>query len=169
MSDVVVRPRNRGDIEAVARIAAAVQAADGYPGAKLRDLTAFVASSDALAAWVAERDGVIAGHVALHPESLPVVMGKASDVLGVDASRLAAVARLIVDPAARRCGIGRALLEAAAGDARRRGLVPILDVVSAYAPAIALYERCGWRKLGEVRMVFPDVELDSYVFVAPLA
>ena len=150
------------------RIAAAVQELDGYPGRRPRDLRAFIVSSDALAAWVAEYDGTVTGHVSLHRESLPVVMDAAADALGRDPSGLAVVARLIVDPARRRSGLGRALLEAAAAEAWRRGRHPILDVVTHYDAATALYRSCGWRNAGEVTMAFADgATLQSYVYVAP--
>src|ERR1019366_4153622 len=58
------------------------------------------------------------------------------------------IARLFVDPAARRQGLARALLDAAAGHARTRGLQPVLDVVAGSEPAIALYERSGWELAG---------------------
>ena len=164
-----VRPRVDGDAADVLRVATAVQRQDGYPGRQPRDLWAFMSSSDALSAWVAECDGAFAGHVALHRQSLPVVMETAARALEVDPSQLAVVARLIVDPAMRRSGVGRALLATAAADARRRRLHPILDVVTHYDAAIALYESCGWRNAGEVTMVFRDgSQLQSYVYLAPV-
>src|SRR5687767_7147982 len=107
------------DMDECVRIAAAVQRTDGYPGRRPRDLRAFLNTSDALSAWVAEYDGGIAGHVAVHHESLPVVMTAAAAYLNLEAAELAVVARLIVDPAVRRLGVGRALLEAGAEAARR--------------------------------------------------
>ena len=165
---MVIRPRVDADIDQCVRIAAIVQENDGYPGRRPRDLRAFLDSSDALSAWVAEYDGTIAGHVAVHGESMPVVMARAAASLNREPSELAVVARLIVDPAKRRLGIGRALLEAGAGAARRQGRHPVLDVATHYEAAIALYDSCGWRNAGEVTMVFHDgIELQSYVYVAP--
>jgi GNAT superfamily N-acetyltransferase len=70
--------------------------------------------------------------------------------------------------ARRRRGVGRALLETAAADARRRGCHPILDVATHYDAAIALYRACGWQDAGPVAMIFDDgFELRSYVYVAP--
>ena len=169
ITGVVVRPRVDADMDECVRIAASVQQTDGYPGRPPRDLPAFLDPSDALSAWVAEYDGRIAGHVALHSRSLPVVMARAADSLGRDAAALAVVARLIVDPGMRRLGVGRALLEAGDEAARRQGRHPILDVATHYQAAIALYRSCGWRNAGEVTMVFRDgTELQSYVYVAPV-
>ncbi|MDQ4091534.1 MAG: GNAT family N-acetyltransferase [Actinomycetota bacterium] len=149
-------------------MAVAVQELDGYPGRPPKDFRAFMRSSDALSTWVAEYDGAIAGHVALSPSDFPVVVKTAARALDVDISALAVVARLIVDPRRRRAGVGRALLETAAADARRRGLHPVLDVVTRFDPAVAFYRSCGWRNAGEVTLAFDDgEELQSYVFVGP--
>jgi ribosomal protein S18 acetylase RimI-like enzyme len=165
---VVIRARVDADIDQCVRIAAVVQQADGYPGRRPLDLRAFLNSTDALSAWVAEYDGRIAGHVAVHRESLPVVMASASAYLDLEPNQLAVIARLIVDPTMRRLGLGRSLLEAGASAARRLGRYPVLDVATHYEAAIALYDSCGWRNAGEVTMVFGDgAELQSYVYVAP--
>jgi GNAT superfamily N-acetyltransferase len=143
---------------------------DGYSGRRPRDLRAFLDSPDALSAWVAEYDGRIAGHVAVHRKSLPVVMATAAAAVNRKTGGLAVVARLIVDPAMRRLGVGRALLGAGAAAARRQGRHPVLDVATHYQAAIALYVSCGWRNAGEVTMVFGDgTNLQSYVYVAPPA
>jgi ribosomal protein S18 acetylase RimI-like enzyme len=167
---IIVRPRVEAGVDELVQIAARVQHADGYPGRRPRDLRAFLDAPDGLSAWVVEYDNCIAGHVAIHRKSLPVVMARAADALHCDAGDLAVVARLIVDPYRRRTGIGRELLETAAAAARQQGLHPILDVATHYHAAIALYRSCGWRNVGEVTMVFADgTELQSYVYVAPEA
>lgn len=167
-SRVVVRPRVDADLDECVRIAAVVQETDGYPGRRPRDLRAFLDSSEALSAWVAECSGRIAGHVAVHRQSMPVVMAKAAGALNRGPAELGVVARLIVDPSQRRLGIGRALLGAGAEAARQQGRYPILDVATHYDAAIALYRSCSWRNAGEVTMVFGDgTELQSYVYIAP--
>jgi GNAT superfamily N-acetyltransferase len=81
---------------------------------------------------------------------------------------LAVVARLIVDPGARRTGAGQALLDRAATAARELGRHPILDVVTRYAAANALYRASGWTDAGEVEMRFSDgTVLQSSVYLAP--
>lgn len=165
---VLVRARTDADLDVLVRIVAAVQEHDGYPGRHLCDLRGFLVSDDALGALVAHREGRIVGHVAFHEQSLPVVMRTAGEALGRADHELAVVARLIVDPAERRCGAGRALLDAAATAARHLGRHPILDVVTGYDAANALYRSCGWLNLGEVEMVFRDgTVLRSYVYAAP--
>lgn len=56
---------------------------------------------------------------------------------------------MFVEPAARGRGIGGALVEAVVGWARGRGAAHLcLWVVSTNHPAVALYERCGFRPTG---------------------
>lgn len=161
---VTVRGRSDDDLDVLVELAEAVRERDGYPGPGT-ELRPFLASTDALATWVAEIDGVVVGHVALHPKSLPVVMTRAATVAEPP---FGVVARLLSSPSARRRGVGRALLDTAATEARRRGLHPILDVVTAYAPAIALYDAAGWTNAGEVAMRFGDgTVLHSFVYVSP--
>lgn len=166
---MTIRRREERDLDALAALAARVQSSDGYPGRRPRDLRTFLVSEDALGAWVAERDGCMVGHVALHPTSLAVVMECARRALAVAVDdELAVVARLIVSPTARREGIGSRLLEHAATAARVLGRHPILDVVTRYDAANALYLAAGWVSAGEVEMRFADgTTLNSYVYAAP--
>ena len=165
---VTVRERTDGDLDAVVRLAKAVHASDGYPGVTPSDWSAFLVSHDALGAWVAELDGRIVGHAALHRTSMPVVMELASERLGVGGDQLGAVARLFVDPALRRAGAGRMLLERTVAACWQLGRHPILDVVARFEPAVALYASSGWANAGEVELVFPnDESVRSFVFIAP--
>lgn len=61
----------------------------------------------------------------------------------------AEVLTLAVDPAARRRGLGRALVEAALGAARMAGAEAMfLEVAHDNAPALALYEAAGFAHAG---------------------
>jgi GNAT superfamily N-acetyltransferase len=164
---LIIRPRTDDDLDELERIAAEVQRLDGYPVRFPLDLRSFVATKDALAAWVVEDgDGAIVGHVALNPRSSAAVMARASEVLGH--GRVAVVARLLVAPSARRAGLAARLLRVAADDARARGLHPILDVVASSAAPRALYEREGWRDAGTVVAVFGDgFSVEEAVYIAP--
>jgi GNAT superfamily N-acetyltransferase len=89
--------------------------------------------------------------------------------LGLPVESLAVIARLLVAPCVRRKGVGQALLEVAANEARSRGLWPVLDVVSSSTAAIALYEKCGWRRAGDVSVALPDgATFEEAVFLGPV-
>jgi hypothetical protein len=45
----------------------------------------------------------------------------------------------------------------------------VLDVVTTYAPAVALYERAGWKRLGTIGYPMPDGStIAEHVYAAPL-
>lgn len=166
---VIIRPRTPRDLDECEQIARHVHATDGYPVFMPdENYRAFVASSDATAAWVASESDEIVGQVALHRRSSASVMNLAAEALGVDEAKLCVVARLVVAPAARRKGVGLLLLETAAREARRYDLVPILDVVTSSEGAVAMYERAGWRRLGKVEQRFGEaMTINEYVYSAP--
>jgi GNAT superfamily N-acetyltransferase len=163
-----IRPRCDADIGRCADLLATVHVIDGYPVRMPTEPATFLCPPDLLGAWVAEDNDCIDGHVALRCRTSAPVLQLASEVTGVDASRLAVVARLFVSPRARRRGIGRALLSAAAARACELGRLPVLDVVDGGKGAVALYEAAGWRRVGEVRVSFSDGQVvDELVYVAP--
>jgi GNAT superfamily N-acetyltransferase len=123
-----------------------------------------------VAAWVAETDVGVVGHVSLHETGAPVTLATAAARAGRAPDQLAVVARLFVGPTGRRGGVARALLAAAVADAHARGLQPVLDVATQLTAAVALYESCGWRRAGVVTIEFADAPgLDCYVYVGPPA
>lgn len=72
-------------------------------------------------------------------------------------SRLARLYSLATHPEARGRGIGSALLDAIASAARQRGCTALrLEVRSDNATAIALYERCGFRRIGNHAGYYED-------------
>jgi GNAT superfamily N-acetyltransferase len=114
----------------------------GYPSFWPSDPGGWITPHGMIGAWVAEHDGQIAGHINL-------IRGLRLECLlratGLDPDELGGVARLYVDPAFRRLGLARGLLDTAADAAIAHGLLPVLDVVADSFPAIALYEQAGWR------------------------
>ncbi len=169
MSPVTVRRRTEADLDACVEMARVIHALDGYPAYLPTDLRTFLDSSEALAAWVAEDAGTVVGHVSLHRRSSAAVMDLAVRASHQPPGRLGVVARLLVDPTARRAGVGRALLDRAASEARARHLRPVLDVATDMTAAIRLYESCGWTRAGEVTAHFPDgTSLDEFVYLAPV-
>ena len=165
---MIIRNRARGDGAALEAMAFLTHRLDGYPKYLPDDLRSFIVNDDALGAWVAEDAGELLGHVALHQRSAPEVMEVARTAAGLDDHRVAVVARLLVSPAARRRGAGRELLGRATAMAARLGRRPVLDVVDEHRGAIALYEDCGWTRVGQVEWALPDGRpLRELVYVGP--
>ena len=70
-----VRPRLSRDLEALVEVAARVRDRDGYPAYLPHDdFHGFLTTPAAVAAWVAEVDDTVVGHVALNFESHPAAM-----------------------------------------------------------------------------------------------
>jgi GNAT superfamily N-acetyltransferase len=164
---VIVRRRTDEDVDRCLQLARIVHELDGYPPYLPTDLRGFIVSMDALAAWVADRDGDVIGHIALHRRTSDEVMGLASGMTGRPPEHLGVVARLLVSPEARREGIGRALLRTAEADAVDRGLCAVLDVATQFEAAHRLYEACGWSRVGAVTAHFEDgAAVDEFVYLA---
>lgn len=125
----------------------------------------FVVRASEEAAWVAEADGALAGHVA--------VTG-VGDGLG-DAFRrarpgreLASVSALFTGVAARGRGIGGRLLDTAVAAIRAGGRLPVLDVVPTHSSAVRIYRHRGWVQVGAVRPAWlPAGEPDVLLMVLP--
>lgn len=165
---MIIRPRSEADGAALEAVAEATHQLDGYPKYLPEDLRSFILDANALRAWVAECDGEITGHVALHPRSIPEVMKLAVSATGLNEDQLVVLARLLVSPAARRRGIGRALVAHATLEARRLGLRAVLDVVDEHQDAVALYERLNWARAGTVNWKLPDGRLfREFVYISP--
>lgn len=164
-----IRARQEQDLDPLEGLARRVHHIDGYPPYVPDDhFLAFLKSEDAIGAWVAIVDNQPVGHIGLHSRSSPEVMALASRSVGVNPDQIGVVARLLVDPDMRRTGIAQALLEVALSDAGARNLVPILDVVEHFAPAIALYEHQGWARLGTVAVELPNgTTMNEHVYAAP--
>jgi GNAT superfamily N-acetyltransferase len=140
-----VRPRVAEDLPGSVAVLRRVHEANGYPARWPADPAGWLTPANLAAAWVVVDDGPVVGHAALVRGVNTSCVLRAT---GRGASELGGVARLFVDPAARRAGRARALLEAAVGYAVAHGLQPALDVVDDGRAAIALYEGSGWQLVG---------------------
>lgn len=163
-----IRKRNDADFQRLEIIARRVQAADRYPiYLPNGDYRRFLRQPASTAAWVATLADQVVGHVALNDSTSTPVM-RAVDELGDERPALY-IARLLVDPNARRTGSGRALLDHARREAQSSGHLPALDVVDipTAAPAISLYRAEGWREIARVSFDLADMHLDEIVFIAP--
>ena len=117
-----------------------------FPGVRRDSPRDWIDGPDVLAAYVAERDGEVVGHVAVTSVGVEGTSGlRWREITGHPTSDLAEVAQLFVRPSFRGQGIGRSLVDAALADIRSRGLVPVLEVVthSSVAPSYAYGH--GWR------------------------
>ncbi len=93
---------------------------------------------------VAEVDGVPAGYVKIRPPTSLASNAHVQQIQG-----------LAVDPTLGRRGVGRALLEAAAAEARRRGARKLsLRVLATNTAAQRLYAACGFETEGVLREEF---------------
>ena len=146
-----IRLRTAGDVEPCVRVLAEVHRSDGYPVNWPESPGEWLSDASGLGAWVAELDGRVAGHVSLSRSGEGDVAPRLwSERSGTSADRTAVVSRLFVAPGARGHGIGAQLMDRAVGEARRRGLQPVLDVVASDTAAAALYERLGWTLMATV-------------------
>lgn len=163
-----IRARHAADLEQLEDVARRVQAVDRYPiYLPDGDFRRFLTQPASIAASVAVDEGRVVGHVALNPSTSEPVMQVVRSQ-GDDRSAIY-IARLLVDPGARRTGIGRALLQHARQAALSNGFLPVLDVVDipTAAPAIALYRAEGWREIARVSFDLADMHLEEIVFTAP--
>lgn len=145
------RRRTDRDLGDCVRVLAEVHQRDGYPVNWPDVPHTWLTPPSLLAAWVAERDGRVVGHVGLSRSGAgDVAPGLWDARAGVDVDGTAVVNRLFVAPSARGHGIAALLMARAVGEARHRGLHPVLDVVASDTAAVALYERLGWHLLGTV-------------------
>jgi GNAT superfamily N-acetyltransferase len=163
---VEIRVREDGDLDGCVELTRVVHDADRYPIVIDNDVASFLSSRRLIVAWVAALSGRVVGHVALHRGSSSPMASMVVETLGVEPDRIGVVSRLMVSPTLRRSGVGRRLLQTAAGEAIRRGLAPALDVVTSSEGAIALYEQERWQRIGTITLALPDrTSVDEYVYV----
>lgn len=147
-----------------------VHESDGYPLYLPEDVPTFITPEYEMAAWVAERDGRIVGHAALHQASEDPTLAAAQRATGLPAERLAVVSRLFTTSALRRAGIGRALLRYATEQAASRSQRAVLDVGKTLTAPVALYESEGWERVDSLALrVAGNAVLDLWVYVSPKA
>jgi GNAT superfamily N-acetyltransferase len=147
---LLVRPRTPADLPRLAAVLAAQQPTSRYP---LRwplpfPVEEFLVREGQEAAWVAEHDGRVVGHVAV---GRPRPAEAAGFEAAAGTAALACVAVLFVYAGLRGLGVGGRLLDTAVAWAAERELLPVLDVVPAHGPAVAFYRRRGWRQVGTLQ------------------
>lgn len=168
MKSVIVRPFGNGDLAGAAAALIEVHSTDGYPVEGVAQPEAWLRSADVIAAWVAELDGSIVGHVAImrpHGEdAVSLWMQQSGDSDG----QIGVLARLFVVKEARKHAVGERLMKAAMSYGAERGLRLVLDVMTKDAAAIRLYERLGWREIGRAPHHYGNGQsVDAVLYVAP--
>jgi GNAT superfamily N-acetyltransferase len=146
-----VRSRGDDDMSECVRVLARVHEHDGYPMRWPDSPAIWLAPVDQLAAWVAELNGEIIGHIVLSRSSAGDLAPELwSRLTRASVGDSGVISRLFVAPGARGRNVGSLLMAEALRDARERGLHAVLDVVATDSAAIVLYERLGWTHLGQV-------------------
>jgi GNAT superfamily N-acetyltransferase len=157
-----VRRRRAQDLPACARLLRVVHSEGQYPVYWPDAPKAWLSDESLLEAWVAERKGEILGHVAITKIGVePISALRWREVTGREPSELAGVSQLFVRQRVRGEGIGSALVDVAVAEIRARGLEPCLEVVSASADAIRLYEDTGWKLRGVYAWGNPEDRLET--------
>jgi GNAT superfamily N-acetyltransferase len=139
----LIRARAETDLAACVAALWSTHDASGYPALWPRDPAGWLTFIGRdVRAWVATADGAVVGHVALGREDGPT---------GTELHPSLAITRLFVAPVARGRGVGAALLVTAVDFVRASASRPVLTVADTGGAAIRLYERTGWRRIGERR------------------
>ncbi|WP_436995729.1 GNAT family N-acetyltransferase [Streptomyces sp. enrichment culture] len=164
-----VRQRTDPDLRACVRVLAEVHEHDGYPVNWPDAPGTWLTPPSLVAAWVAELDGRVAGHIGLsHSDAGDAAPRLWSARAGVSTDATLVVNRLFVAPSARGHGIGALLMAQAVTEAQDRGAQPVLDVVASDTAAAALYERLGWQLLATVEQQWsPEQKVAVRCYAAP--
>lgn len=164
-----IRTRLTEDLPALAEVLVRVHERDGYPVEGIADPAGWLNHPRALASWTAVIEDVPVGQVTLTSADPDEDAARIwADRTGGQASELAVVVRLFVDPEHRTVGAGRMLIAAALDHARALGRSVALDVMAKDRDAIRLYERLGGQRLGDVvHRHSADLAEQAVVFAFP--
>ncbi|KAK6082647.1 hypothetical protein SCUP234_00427 [Seiridium cupressi] len=153
MANTDIRTRREADIPALVEALEDVYNTDGYPIEGTATAAAFLAPDGLVEAWVAVHANSVVGQIV-------VVAGAQGNQAAVrawldlpdsggDVGRTVVVARFFVRKHARGQGLGRGLIEKACGWARENGMAIVMNVLSKDLEAMKLYEKVGFRRIGE--------------------
>lgn len=168
---VVIRPRRPEDVTALVEVMGRQQPVSRYPLVwPLPEPAAdFIARGTERAAWVAEVDGVVVGHVSSTIVPDDEIHSVWSRSTGRPNSELGCVSSLFVDLDVIGKGVGGRLLDTAVAEIRGGGRTPVLDVTTqTQNPASSVYEHRGWQLAGHARPLWlPPDEPDVRFYVLP--
>lgn len=166
-SPTIIRRRREDDVDSCARVLRGISSTGSYPVPRPVSHVSWL-HDDVLDAWVAERRGLILGHVAitrLAPSAREEMLWH--EVTGLHLADLAAVSCFFVRPGERDRGIGTHLLGHAVRGARARGLVPVAEVTRDSRFGAAIYEEHGWREMGRIPVGRRGDDHTLYLYVYP--
>lgn len=147
MSTYLLAPMQPGDVEEVARLEEQIFSDAWSKEAFLEEL-----SSPFALLFTAKENGELAGYLALR-----CVLDEGE------------ITNIAVSPAFRRHGCGKILMEQALLCAKQHGLCRLmLEVRKSNAPAIALYERFGFARVGERRNYYHTPTEDALLMTCRL-
>jgi GNAT superfamily N-acetyltransferase len=168
----IIRPRQPGDLDALADVLVRVHALDGYPVEGVEHPKAWLTPPRQLAAWTALVSDTPVGHIALHKadrDDDAAAMWLQSEP-EADLESVAIPVRLFVDPEYRGLGAAKQLMAAVFEYAHAHGLVLVFDVMLKDRAAIHLYETLGCRRLGTIDHRHSDGLVEpAAVYLAPAA
>lgn len=165
-----MRERADADIPQLVQVLAGQQPFSRYPFRWPLPFPAeqFIRRDGELAAWVAELDGDVVGHVSITQVTAGEMADSWSAAAGVPRDSLGCVSALFVAHDRQGHGIGGRLLDVAEEHVRAADLVPVLDVVQAHGTAKAVYLHRGWVEVGLARPDWlPDDEPPVSLMVLP--
>lgn len=165
-----VRNRSAADLETCGEILRRVHEHDGYPVEGVADTDAWLNPPTLTNAWVATLDNTIVGHALLtSPTNDDAAARIWHEHSGVPLAAITVFGRLFVDPTVRGHHAGSHLMKAALQYATTLHQTTVLDVMEKDDAAIHLYERAGWRPIGEARHTFgANQSVRALCYVAPL-
>jgi len=162
---VTVRERRGDDLPALAAVLAEQQAATQYPVRWPLPIPVedFLVRPGEEQAWVAELDGRVVGHVAVHTLGGPL---REHFVAAVGSEDLAELAVLFVGSDVIGTGVGGRLHDTAVDWIVASGRRPVLDVVPVHDRAVEVYRHRGWTAVGEVQPAWLAEDFPSLVLMS---
>ncbi|OTB07317.1 hypothetical protein M426DRAFT_248956 [Hypoxylon sp. CI-4A] len=141
-----VRLRTDEDIPACHQVLCAVYKVSGYPVEGVDDPAPYFNHGGI--AWIAENDGIVAGHIAITKAATENVAVALWSQLHPEDANLAITGRLFVNPINRKGGTASRLIDTAVEEARRRGQRLLMFCLIKDQNAIRLYRKLGWQHYG---------------------
>ncbi|OTB12872.1 hypothetical protein K445DRAFT_320699 [Daldinia sp. EC12] len=163
-----IRPRTDGDIAACFQVLDVVYNDSGYPVEGVGDPAKFFKKDEA--AWIAEVDGTVVGHIALAEGTAGNVAVDLWQKEHPEDTQVAVIGKLFVHPDNRRGGTASRLISTAVREARGRGQRLLMFALIKDQDAIRLYRKLGWQYFGNATYKWGEGnEMDAEFFASPMS